>query len=337
MRPWSGNSMSQPSLLPPRNCFVTAVATPVTPALRPDIPLLLAHCRFLLANGCDGIALFGTTGEGAEFAIEDRIAALDEVIAGGIEPGRILVSVVAASIPETARLARHALDRKVHGVLLMPPCVYRNGISDEGTFRFFAATIELTGRPNLRLYLYHFPDICGARVTPIVIRRLEERFPAIIAGVKDSGGDIEFTEALIRRFSHLSIFTGTEIHLPEALTAGGRGTICGLGNVMPRLLRGVLDLPTAFDRRLLVPTILAGDTILSRATFHASIKAVLAETNRAPTWQRVLPPHVDLPIAERSRLVNDFLAWDARLADGLSTFRDPAEAVDTTVVAIRRA
>jgi 4-hydroxy-tetrahydrodipicolinate synthase len=45
----------------------------------------------------------------------------------------------------------------------MPPCVYRNGVSDE-TFRFFAA-IEEIGRQDLRLYLYHFPDICGARVT----------------------------------------------------------------------------------------------------------------------------------------------------------------------------
>jgi dihydrodipicolinate synthase/N-acetylneuraminate lyase len=74
---------------------------------------------------------------------------------------------------------------------------------------------------------------------------------------------------------HLSIFTGTGPP-PEALTAGGRGTICGLGNIMPRLLRGLLDLPTAFDGRQLVPTILSGDTILSRGTFHASIKAVLA-------------------------------------------------------------
>jgi 4-hydroxy-tetrahydrodipicolinate synthase len=170
-----------------------------------------------------------------------------------------------------------------------------------------------------------------------VIRRLDERFPAIVAGVKDSGGDVEFTEVLIRRFPHLSIFTGTEIHLPEALTAGGRGTICGLGNVMPRLLRGLMDLPTAFDRRLLVPTILSGDTILSRATFHASIKAVLAEANGAAAWRRVLPPQVDPPLAERNRLVSDFLDWDARLPGGLSTFRGSAEPVDTKVVAIRRA
>ena len=56
-------------------------------------------------------------------------------------------------------------------------------------------------------------------ITPTVVRRLDERYPGTIAGVKDSGGDLDFTEELIRRFSHLSIFTGSEIHLPELVAA----------------------------------------------------------------------------------------------------------------------
>ena len=119
----------------------------------------------------------------------------------------------------------------------MPPCVYRVGITEEGTFRFYSAVIEETARADMRLYLYHFPDISGVPVTPRVIRRLDERYPGMIAGVKDSGGDLDFTEGLLRRFSHLSIFTGTEIHVPQAIANGARGTICGLANVMPRLMR----------------------------------------------------------------------------------------------------
>jgi 4-hydroxy-tetrahydrodipicolinate synthase len=258
------------------------------------------------------------------------------LISGGIEPGRIIVSVVAASIPETSRLARHALDHKVDSVLLMPPCVYRGGITEEGTFRYFAAAIEETARRDLRLYLYHFPDICGARVTPQVIRRLEERYPGIIAGVKDSGGDLEFTETLLRRFSHLSIFTGSETHLPEAMAAGGRGTICGMGNLMPRLMRRMCDLPTAFDRRRLIPHILSSDTILSRGSFVVCTKAVLAETSGEPDWRRVLPPQIELPIAERNRQTHDFLIWDAALPDEMSSFRPEAGAPDLKVVTLRR-
>src|SRR5882757_9635220 len=211
--------------LPTTDCLLVAVTTPVTQDFHPDADLLLARCNSLLAAGCDGVTLFGTTGEGAEFVVEDRQAALERVIAGGLDPARIIVSVGALAIPDIVRLSRHALDQKVAGLLLMPPCVYRGGITEDGTFRFYARVIEGVGSDAFKLYLYHFPDICGVPITPNVIRRLEERFPKVIAGVKDSGGDIDFTEGLLRRFSHLSIFTGSETHLAQLLASGARGTI----------------------------------------------------------------------------------------------------------------
>ena len=39
-----------------------AAATPVAADLSVDVRLFTAHCRHLLDNGCDGIALLGTTG-----------------------------------------------------------------------------------------------------------------------------------------------------------------------------------------------------------------------------------------------------------------------------------
>ena len=72
--------------LPARNVVIAAVATPVGADYRPDGELLLARCRQLLAEGCDGITLFGTTGEGAEFAVADRQKILEQVIAGGLDP-----------------------------------------------------------------------------------------------------------------------------------------------------------------------------------------------------------------------------------------------------------
>ena len=170
--------------LPTRDCLAVAVTTPIGPGFRPDVDLLLERCRQLLADGCDGITLFGTTGEGAEFSVADRMAALDFVVDGGLDPRRIIVSVGALSIRDVVTLSRHALDRKVDGLLLMPPCVYRGGVTEDGTFRFYTAVIDLLGRPDLRLYLYHFPDICGAPITPNVVRRLDERYPGNIAGIK---------------------------------------------------------------------------------------------------------------------------------------------------------
>jgi 4-hydroxy-tetrahydrodipicolinate synthase len=322
--------------LPTRDCLAVAVTTPIGAGFHPDADLLLARCRQLMADGCDGITLFGTTGEGAEFSVADRTATLERVIAGGLDPRRIIVSVGALSIPDVVALSLHALDQKVDGLLLMPPCVYRGGITEDGAFRFYAGVIDALARPDLRLYLYHFPDICGVPITPNVVRRLDERYPGNIAGIKDSGGDLDFTEGLLRRFSHLSIFTGSEMHVPQVLAGGGRGTICGLANVMPRLMRAMFDAPNPFERRRFIPQILGGDTIVSRRPFIASVKAILADATGNAAWRRVLPPMAELPIIEEARMVADFRRWESTLAENARSLYRGAAEPDPKIVALRR-
>lgn len=325
------------SLIPASNALLVAVATPLDRDLTPDIDRLVEHCRWLFANGCDGVAVFGTTGEGAEMAVADRMEALDGLLAAGLEPGRIVVSIGAASIADNVALARHALERDVAGLLLMPPTIFRSGITDEGTFRFFATVIERTARPDMRLLLYHFPDISGVPLTPRVIRRLDQRFAGAIAGLKDSGGDIEFTEDLIRRFSHLSIYTGSETHLPQLIASGARGTICGLANAMPRLIRAMIDAPTAFDRRRFLPDLVSGDAILSRRPFVTSVKAALANATGDAAWRRVLPPLAELPLQEERLLADDLRRWEESLAPNLQSLYPAAPASpDGNVVALRR-
>lgn len=321
--------------LPATDCLVVAVTTPVTQAFEPDGARLRERCAALLAQGCDGVTLFGTTGEGAEFSLDHRMSCL-ETVAAAIAPARIIVSAGALPIPDIVRLSRHALDQKAAGILLMPPCVYRGGITEDGTFRFYANVIDRIGRDDLKLILYHFPDISGIPVTPNVVRRLDERYPGLIAGVKDSGGDLDFTEALLRRFSHMSIFTGTEIHVPQAMASGARGTICGLANVMPRLLRAMFDLPSAFERRKLLPHILAGDNILSRKPFIASVKAVIADAAGDPHWRRVVPPMAGLPMLEEQRMIADFRRWEAALPASWRSFSGADATDDSNIVAWRR-
>jgi 4-hydroxy-tetrahydrodipicolinate synthase len=322
--------------IPQVESLVVAVATPLDREFHPDISLMLDRCRSLLRDGCDGIALFGTTGEGTELSVSDRSATLDSLIRGGIDPERLIVSVSALALPDIVRLAQHALERNVAGILLMPPCVYRSGITEEGTFQFFSAAIDRVGREDLRLYLYHFPEICGAAVSPRVIRRLDEKYPGAIAGVKDSGGDFNFTEGLLRRFSHLSIYTGSEIHVPQALARGARGTICGLANVMPRLLRGMFDLPTEFERRRIVPLICSGDAILCRAPFIAAVKAVIADATHQAAWSRTIPPMAQIPMRDMQWILRDFRRWEESLPANYRTLYPVQKESVGTVVAMRR-
>ncbi|MGE0119284.1 MAG: dihydrodipicolinate synthase family protein [Dongiaceae bacterium] len=298
--------------LPSRTAVIAAVATPLDAEFRPAPATLAERCRQLLAEGCDGIALFGTTGEGPEFCVADRQRVLESVIAGGLDAARLIVSAGALTLPDMATLASHAAAQGA-AVLLMPPCLYRSGIGEDGTFRFYATVIDRIGRDDLRLYLYHFPEICGVPILPRVIRRLSERYPRIVAGVKDSGGDLGFTEDLLRRFSHLAIYTGTETHVPAVLGSAGAGTICGLANVVPRLMRLMSDGWSLADRRRYLPFLRAVDGLLSRGPFIPAIKAVTADQTGDPAWRRVVPPMAELPFADEQRLVADFRRLAATL------------------------
>lgn len=305
--------------LPESHALIAAIATPIGADLRPDLRLLAGRCRLLMAEGCDGIALFGTTGEGAEFAVEDRKRVLEGLLAAGIPPSRLIVSVGALAVPDVAALADHATAQGVAGVLLMPPCLFRNGIGEDGTISFYAAVIDRVARDDLRLHLYHFPEISGIAITPAVIARLSERYPRTIAGLKDSGGDLGYTEELLRRFPRLQIFTGTETQIPAVLARGGAGSICGLANVIPSLLRRMIDEKTPRGGQYL-PTVRAVDTVLSRGSFIPALKAIIADQTGESMWRHVLPPLMELPSADEQHLLAEF----RRLAAALPRTRDNA-------------
>jgi len=295
--------------------LLAAATTPVNDDWGCDAELLEERCRYLITAGCDGIALFGTTGEGPLFPADQRIAALDHLTAAGIPPSKIVISASAMTLPDIARLARHATDAGCAGVLLMPPFFFRDRITEAGAFQFYAAAIERIARPDLKLFLYHFPAISGVSITHGLVRRLIERFPGTVVGIKDSGGDWDFTDSLLTRFSNLSILTGTEVDVPRLLAAGGAGTICGLANVIPGLMRRMFDAPTFSARRQFIPLIHAADAVMSRGPFVCCLKAMIAAESGRPDWLRVLPPLNPLPAYEREKIVVDFRRWEASLTN----------------------
>ena len=58
-----------------------------------------AHVRALLAQGVDGVAPFGTTGEGQSLSVDERRAGLDALLAAGIPASRIVVAPAAPRSP----------------------------------------------------------------------------------------------------------------------------------------------------------------------------------------------------------------------------------------------
>ena len=62
-----------------------AALTPLNAFGELDIELMVSHCHWLLNNGCNGLAILGTTGEANSFSIKERIFILDRLIELGIK------------------------------------------------------------------------------------------------------------------------------------------------------------------------------------------------------------------------------------------------------------
>jgi 4-hydroxy-tetrahydrodipicolinate synthase len=269
--------------------------TPLDASGGVDHAMLVTHAKSLLARGVDGVAPFGTTGEGQSFSVAERRAGVDALLAAGIPPEKLVAATGCAALPETIALTRHGVEAGCAACLVLPPFFWKDA-SDDGLFAWYAQVIEAVGDARLRVYLYHIPQVSGTPLSVDLIARLAAAFPGIIAGVKDSAGDWSNTQALLAAVPQLAILVGHEPHLPRLLRSGGAGTICGVANLFPDLVRALL-LPTvtpADEQR-----VAAFIEVAFRQPFLAGFKAILAEQTCNPAWQSVRAPLV--PLAAESR------------------------------------
>lgn len=276
-----------------------ALSTPFSSDTRVDVARLAGHAQWCLKEGCDSITLFGTTGEGASVGVRDRALSIKALLAAGIAPGRILSGVTACTLDEAVAQARIATDAGLHGLLLTPPFYFRDA-SDDGLFAWFSAFFGMLGVKSCNVFLYHIPSMTGVPLSIDLVGRLKTAFPGLIAGVKDSSGDWSNTETLLAAHGDLQILVGDERQLARAVRQGGAGTICGLANVFPALLR-----KTAHEG-MDDPRIAAAVEALMRYPFMPAIKTMIAHYRGDPGWRVMAPPLTPLSEADAQRLVAAF-------------------------------
>ena len=278
-----------------------AALTPMKADFSVDHERLVAHCRWLLDEGCNGIALMGTTGEANSLDAAERMALLEAVVEAGIAKHRLMVGTGCCSFPETVALTRHALELGVHNVLMLPPFYYKK-VSDDGLFASFAHVIEQVGDDNLRLYLYHFPNMSSIPLSFGLIERLLERYPGVVAGIKDSSRDWQHSAAMIERFPGFRVYPGTEQFLLNALRAGGPGCISATTNVTGSLAARVYASRNAAGVDALQGHLTEMRLALQEYPAVPALKALIASYYGDEAWTHVRPPHLPLDSATRVSL-----------------------------------
>ena len=272
---------------------------------------MVAHVRNLFAQGVEGVAPFGTTGEGQSFAVDERRDGVDALLQAGIPGTRIVAATGCAALTETIALTRHAVQAGCAAVLVLPPFFWK-APADEGLFDWYAKLIEGVHDPRLKLLLYHLPQVSAVPLSVDLVARLATAFPDTVVGIKDSEGNWAHTSAVLERCPQLAVMVGHEPHLPRLMRAGGVGTICGVSNLRADLVHALLvpNVTAEAEER-----IAAFVRVAFSQPLMAGFKSMLADQYDDPGWRAVRPPLVPLNEAQRQQLC-DTLAQAGLAAPG---------------------
>jgi 4-hydroxy-tetrahydrodipicolinate synthase len=274
---------------------IAAIATAVDDGGEPDAARCIGLARFLLANGCDGLNVLGTTGEATSFSLDQRRRVMNAYAASGLPLSRMMVGTGAAALSDAIALTRHAAELGFAGALVLPPFYYK-GVADDGLVAVIEAIVSATVARPIPLYLYHFPSQSGLPWHVALVRRLLQNFGDRIVGLKDSSGDMAYAREAAAIAPGFKVFPSTEAALPDARSGPFAGCISATANLNADLcarayrsgdaaaLSEAVAIRKLFDGKPLVP----------------GVKALLAHIHDDPQWARVQPPLFGYPAADRA-------------------------------------
>ncbi|RWP41850.1 MAG: dihydrodipicolinate synthase family protein [Mesorhizobium sp.] len=217
-----------------------ALATPFDASGQIAILPMITQARACLGAGCSSATLFGTTGEGASVGTGERRIVTEAMLAAGIPAHRLVAGVLVDAAEDAAEQARQALQCGVRNILLAPPSYFKN-VGEDGLFGWFSAVFAALGPLARGILLYNIPSVTMVPLTLTLIGRLCAAFPGVIAGVKDSGGDWSYSEALLRAHGDMVILIGDERHLARSVRQGGQGAISGMANFVTGEIRAMAE------------------------------------------------------------------------------------------------
>jgi Dihydrodipicolinate synthase/N-acetylneuraminate lyase len=187
----------------------SAALTPIKKDFSINQDLYLRHCQYLMRQGHDGLAIFGTTGEANSFSVQEKKNNLEFLLANRIDPNVLIPGTGSSSLHDAIDMTKHAANHKVRAVLILPPFYYKN-VSDEGVINYYRNIIERVGDSNMHYVLYHIPQHSYVPIDFKTIEILLKHYPNNIVGLKDSSGDNDRMLKIVKYFNNFALFCGND-------------------------------------------------------------------------------------------------------------------------------
>ncbi len=271
-----------------------AITTGFNRDLSIDHGFMAEHCRWLLDNGCTGVAVLGSLGEGATLIFDEKLEVLRTCALATHDRAPVVASISSLATSEAVALAKAAADLGCDGLMVLPPYVYKGDWREMKSH--VAAVFRATELPCM---LYNNPVAYGTDFLPEQIQELATEHENL-AAVKESSTDVRRVTAIRALLgTRLEILVGVDDAILEGIAAGATGWIAGLVNALPResvelFHYGVNgESGKAFELYRWFLPLLRMDTV---PKFVQLIKLVQAEVGMGNA--RVRPPRLELAGAE---------------------------------------
>ncbi len=275
-----------------RKGVYAATITPVATDGTPDIPRLVGYSKRLIEEGLDGVAPAGTTGEGNSLPMRSRMEMPAAFAEAGLAGDQVIFGTGSCAADDAVLMTKACVEAGYNNVLVLPPFYLKNAPED-GLFAYYARLIEGVGTGDLRVYLYHFPQMSMTPIPLTLIPRLKAEFGPVIAGLKDSSGDFEGSLAYAAVADDFDVFPSNEGVLLEALERGCGGVISATTNASASLARRALSASgtNAQQAQRLLHEV---RTVISKHPLSAALKQIEAWRSGDDSWRMVFPPLVPL-------------------------------------------
>jgi 1-pyrroline-4-hydroxy-2-carboxylate deaminase len=196
--------------------------------LEVDHGFMARHAAWMLDNGCSGLVMLGSLGEGATLESAEKVAILKNIVRAASGRAPVVSAVSSLSTAAGVKLAKEAEQAGCDGLMVLPPYVYA---SDWREMKNHVSTV-IAATP-LPCMLYNNPIAYETDFLPEQIAELAQEH-ANLHAVKESSADVRRI-ASIRALlgDRLSIFVGVDDMIVEGIAAGATGWIAGLVNAFP--------------------------------------------------------------------------------------------------------
>jgi len=204
-----------------------AMTTAFDTNLKVDHAFLAQHAAWQLGNGCSGLVMLGSLGEGATLEHEEKLAILETAVR--VAAGKPVVAAISAlSTSAAVRLASEAEQIGCSGLIVLPPYVYS---TDWREMKHHVSTVIAATKLSCMLYnnpLAYKTDFLSHQVAELAAEHSN------LHAVKESSADVRRISAIrVLLGERLKICVGVDDVLMEGVHAGAVGWVAGLVNAYP--------------------------------------------------------------------------------------------------------